>query len=56
MKVGDRSKSFTVQCPAGMKVLGGGVATFNDQIQIPSRLRPTTATAGQSPPRARTTS
>lgn len=28
------SASFTASCPAGKKLLGGGVATFNQEIQI----------------------
>ena len=35
MHVGDRTGDFDVPCPAGKKVLGGGVATFNRQIDIP---------------------
>lgn len=30
----DTSGSFTVTCPDGKKVLGGGVATFNENIQV----------------------
>lgn len=31
---GTRSVSFTVPCPSGKQVLGGGVATFNQQIVV----------------------
>ena len=30
----ETSKDFTLPCPAGKKVLGGGVATFNKNIQV----------------------
>ncbi len=34
LPVGVRDGSFTLTCPAGKKVLGGGVSTFNKDIQI----------------------
>lgn len=35
MHVGDITKDFDVPCPAGKKVLGGGVAVFNNKIVVP---------------------
>ncbi len=34
MEVGDFTGGFSVNCPEGKKVLGGGVATFNKDIQV----------------------
>lgn len=36
MLTGEVSKTFDTECPEGKVLLGGGVATFNDDIQIMS--------------------
>ena len=36
MEIGEREKFVEVKCPAGKRVLGGGVATFNSDIKIMS--------------------